>query len=269
MARNHKGQRSSRAGGRKQHEAALLDASRQLLASPADALEILRQATITAYQVVPSGSNYTFVVMMSVEGCEPFLGIYKPQQGENPLWDYPDGTLYRRERAAYAISTLLGWPNIPPTVIRDGPFGIGMAQLFVPIQAEQDFFSFRERRASELKEIALFDLVVNNGDRKAGHCLLGLDDRVWAIDHGLTFNRATRLRTVLWDYCGEPIPERLLDGLNALLDDHARREEVRGRLEADLDAADLDSFFDRVERVVRSGRYPPLDPNRNLPWPLV
>src|SRR5450756_226527 len=134
MARSHKEPRRARIGGKRQGEAVLLNASGTLLSSSRDALPLLEQAEITGYQVVPAGTNYTFVVLMAVDGREPFLSIYKPQRGENPLWDYPDGTLYRREHASYVTSALLGWPSIPPTVIRDGPFGLGMIQLFVPPQ---------------------------------------------------------------------------------------------------------------------------------------
>ncbi len=253
------------------HDAtALAKASRCLLETPQESLDLLRQSTITGYQVVPTGSNYTFLTIMTPDEGEPFLAVYKPRQGENPLWDYPDGTLYKREHAAYVTSVELGWPSIPPTTTRDdGPFGVGMAQLYVPTDPRQDFFVFKEQRAAELMEISLFDILVNNGDRKAGHCLLGADGKVWAIDHGLTFNHATRLRTVLWDFCGEAVPERLLSRLREFLLDSALVGGLRRKLERDLGAADLDAFFQRMERIVRSGRYPQLDPDRNIPWPLV
>ena len=260
-----------RARGQEQLEyaaTALVDASRRLLENPAESLPLLRDAPITGYQVVPAGTNYTFFVVMAPGDRDPFLAVYKPRQGENPLWDYPDGTLYHREHAAYVTSTELGWPNIPPTITRpDGPFGIGMAQLYVPPDPNQDFFAFRSRYADQLKEVALFDILTNNGDRKAGHCLLDTGGKLWAIDHGLTFNHATRLRTVLWDFCGEPLPERLLSSLVDLLGD-SRRERLRKKLESDIDAVDLDAFFSRVERTVRLGRFPQLDPGRNVPWPL-
>ena len=269
MARSHSGQRRARSGEKRPEEAALLNASGKLLASPNSALPLLRKAEITSYQVVPAGTNYTFVVLMVADGQEPFLGIYKPQKGENPLWDYPDGTLYHREHASYVTSTVLGWPNIPPTVVRDGPFGQGMVQLFVPGQGDQDFFGFRRRRSRDLMEVALFDLLVNNGDRKAGHLILGTDGRIWAIDHGLTFNSWTRLRTVLWDFQGEPIPEKLLADLRSLREDPIRRQGVSRLLGAELEPEDVDGFFARVDDVLHVGRYPPLDSNRNLPWPLV
>ncbi len=269
MARSHKRQRGGGNGKVRPDEAALLSASSDLLAEPREASDLLRQAEITGYQVVPSGTNYTFVVLLSTDGRQPFLGIYKPRKGENPLWDYPDGTLYRREHAAYVTSTALGWPNIPPTIVRDGPFGVGMVQLFVPPHDSQDFSAFRQVHRDDLMRIALFDLLVNNGDRKAGHCILGADGRIWAIDHGLTFNPGTRLRTVLWDYCGDPIPAKLLAQLRALLDDPVQCDGLRKRLRQDLDAADVETFFARIEQTLRIGRYPQLDPNRNLPWPLA
>ncbi|HEX9015613.1 MAG TPA: SCO1664 family protein [Chloroflexota bacterium] len=254
-------------GGRRRYEAqALLQESRRLLESSNGTLDVLRESDISGIEVVPAGSNYTFLAVMVPRDGAPFLGIYKPRRGENPLWDYPDGTLYRREHASYVMSELLGWPNIPPTVIRDGPHGAGMAQLFVP-QVEGDFFSFKKTHAEEMMKITLFDLLVNNGDRKAGHCLLGVDGRIWAIDHGLTFNPLTRVRTVLWDYCEEPIPEPLLAQLTELLGDPARRNLLCERLQRDLEEADVEALFRRVEGLVRTGRFPNPDSERSIPWP--
>jgi uncharacterized repeat protein (TIGR03843 family) len=237
--------------------------------SPEEAALLLEKGEIRQYEAVSSGSNYTFLVMMSAAGRGKFLAVYKPQRGERPLWDFPRGTLHRRERAAYITSRTLGWPNIPVTVIRDGPFGIGSVQLFVPTASRPDLFAFQEERRKELMEIALFDLLVNNADRKAGHCLLGVDGRVWAIDHGLTFHVDPKLRTVLWDYCGEPIPQRLLEDLESLREDPARRDVLRAELETELAPEEINAFFRRADRLLRFRRYPRLDPTRNIPWPLV
>jgi hypothetical protein len=247
---------------------AAVDASCRLLSTPAQALTQLEQAEVLGYQLVPAGSNYTFFALMQPRGSEAFLAVYKPREGETPLWDYPDGTLFKREHASYVTSVELGWPSIPPTVIRGGPHGIGMARLYVP-PADEGFTTFRTTRFQELMEIALFDLLVNNGDRKAGHCIAGQDVRLWAIDHGLTFNRSTRLRTVLWDYCGEPIPDRLMSDLSSIEANPARQDRIRTMLSADLESADVDAFFARLGKILRSGRYPQLNPDRNLPWPLV
>lgn len=235
----------------------------------AEAIALLEQAEVVGHQLVPTGTNYTFAALMSMGVRGSFLAIYKPQRGENPLWDFPGGTLHRREQAAYLAGRQLGWPRIPATIVRDGPFGVGSFQLHVPTPRRWDFSELQEQHRDELMEIALFDLLVNNADRKAGHCLLGLDGKVWSIDHGLTFNVAPKLRTVLWDYCGEPVPRRLLDGLESLRDDAARRESLRSLLEPELDQTEVDAFFLRMEGILRRKKFPRLDPQRNIPWPLV
>src|SRR5918999_2700568 len=176
-----------------------------------EACELLEQAEIVECKGLPWGSNYTYAVALGSEAGRQVLGIYKPRRGEVPLWDFPDGTLYRRELAAYVFSQHLGWPFIPPTVIRDGPYGVGSVQLYVEPDPRVTYDHLRTRLPHELRRIAVFDCVANNADRKAGHFLLGQHDgQLWGIDHGLTFNAAPKLRTVVWDYCGEPIPEDLL-----------------------------------------------------------
>ncbi len=237
--------------------------------SSEEAASLLLHGEIQGYQIVPAGSNYTFLVSMSADGRGQFLAVYKPQRGERPLWDFPRGTLHRREHAAYVTSRHLGWPHVPVTVIREGPFGVGSVQLYVPTRGQPDFFAFQEERRAELMEIALFDLLTNNADRKAGHCLPGADGRVWAIDHGLTFHVDPKLRTVLWDYCGEPIPQRLLEDLESLRADPVRQQRLRTDLEPNLAPEEIDAFFRRVDRFLHNKRFPQLDPNRNIPWPLV
>ena len=133
------------------------------------------------------------------------------------MWDFPDGTLYRRERAAYLLATDLGWEFIPPTIIRDGPYGIGMVQLFIPNDVHANFFTLRDTYADDMRRMALFDAVSNNADRKGGHCLLGNDGRIWGIDHGLTFHESNKLRTVIWDYSEEQIPAALVADLEVWL----------------------------------------------------
>lgn len=234
-----------------------------------DASSLLERAEITACELMPSGSNYTFIVLMSVEGRGDFLAIYKPRRGERPLWDFPRGTLHRREHAAYVASHHLGWPNVPVTVIRDGPFGVGSVQLYIPSRQGAKLPALQNQLRGELAEIALFDLLVNNADRKAGHCLPGADGRIWAIDHGLTFNVVPKMRTVLWEYWGKAIPQRLLERLEAFRDDASRRQTLRSELEPDLEPKEIDAFFSRLEKALRAKRFPRLDPNRNVPWPIV
>jgi len=236
---------------------------------PEEIAHILGQGDILAYEGMPSGSNYAFLVLISAGAERQLLGVYKPQRGERPLWDFPRGSLFRREHAAYVASTHLGWPNIPVTVIRDGPFGPGSVQLYIPTADDASLFSFGRRKREELARIALFDLLVNNADRKAGHCLLGVDGRVWAIDHGLTFHVEPKLRTVLWDFCEQPIPKRLLYDLAKLREDGQRRDRLRSQLSVDLAADEVEGFFRRLDRILSAGRYPRLDPQRNVPWPLI
>src|SRR5215475_5521703 len=157
----------------------------------------------------------------------PMLGIYKPRRGEAPLWDFPDGTLYKRERAAFVLSEALGWQLVPPTVIRDGPNGIGTMQLYIHHRQEDaDYFSLREQYQCEVQRMALFDLIANNTDRKAGHCLRGEDGRIWGIDHGLTFHHHPKLRTVIWDFGGEPIPEHFLADIRRVHTALTTRQEL-------------------------------------------
>src|SRR5690606_34583588 len=149
----------------------------------------------TSCELIPWGSNYTFAAALVDQQGGRCLAVYKPRRGEAPLYDFPSGTLFLRERAAYLAARLLGWDFIPPTIIRTGPHGIGSVQLFVEAEENAHYFEFHRQRAAELQSMALFDLLVNNADRKAGHCLLGKDGRVWGIDHGLTFHHLPKLRT--------------------------------------------------------------------------
>lgn len=269
MAR-HSEERQLRGGlrksGRKDPPASV---ERTVAVSREEGASLLEQAEVVAYEQLATGSNYTFLVLMAAGDGMELLAIYKPLRGERPLWDFPHGTLHLRERAAYLTSRHLGWPNVPVTVIRDGPFGVGSLQLYIPTSAQTELPAFQRERWPGLVEVALFDLLVNNADRKAGHCLPGADGRIWAIDHGLTFNVMPKLRTVLWEYCGEPVPRRLLEDLVSLRENPTRREALRADLEPILDPGEIRAFFARVEKLLRAGRFPQLDPGRNIPWPLV
>ncbi|HLZ70822.1 MAG TPA: SCO1664 family protein [Dehalococcoidia bacterium] len=234
-----------------------------------DILEILREAEIQGFDLIPSGSNYAFVLQLDAGEAGKGLAVYKPKRGEAPLWDYPGGSLYKREAAAYVLSELLGWQLVPPTIVRDGPHGVGSAQLFIEHNPRVTFFNLRESRQFELQRMALFDVVANNGDRKGGHCLLGVDGRVWGIDHGLTFHHELKLRTVIWDYAGEPAPPALLrdlEALRALLErDHATAAQLREL----LSRQELSALRQRLERLLRDRRFPESGYRRPVPWPPV
>lgn len=228
--------------------------------------EALRTGRITAIQPNPRGSNYTFFVRVSVDSRPPILAVYKPQAGEVPLWDFPDGTLYRREYAAYLVSQALNWRFVPPTVIRDGPHGVGIVQLF--IQPAGTYLNLRgdPRYLPVLERVALFDLITNNADRKAHHCLLDAEGRVWSIDHGLTFNPVFKLRTVLWEFVDRPISRRLLRDVATLLPEHPVGAKLADDLRQLLDPTEIEVFHRRVRHVLKTGRFPRLDPYRNVPF---
>ena len=177
--------------------------------------DIIRHGEIVSYQLTPLGSNYTFVVKIEMDGNES-QAIYKPREGEAPLWDFPSGTLYKREYAAYLLSEILGWNIVPFTIIRDGPYGIGSVQEFVDHDPKQNYYTLEDGCADQLRVVACFDLVANSTDRKANHLLMGDGGKIWSIDHGLTFHSDMKVRTVIWDFCSEPIPERLLNSLTQL-----------------------------------------------------
>ena len=166
--------------------------------------DLLARGRMGNCRLTPDGSNYTFLTTVS-KGGEHLKVIYKPRRGEMPLWDFPGGTLYLREYASYLLSEALGWGYVPPTVIRDGEFGEGSVQLYVEYDRREHYFTLRERFIEDMLRVCAFDVVANNADRKATHTLLGNDGGVWLIDHGITFHAQHKLRTVIWDFAGQPV----------------------------------------------------------------
>lgn len=217
---------------------------------------------------MPWSSNGTFLV--TLHGSTPDnpsasqRAIYKPVKGERPLWDFPPG-LHRRERAMYVLSEYLGLSVVPPTVIRDGPFGEGSFQWFVEADHSQHYFTIYDQHVGlhpQLRQIAVLDLVANNTDRKSGHCLIA-GERVWAIDHGLCFSAEFKLRTVVWEFAGQPIDDDLLHQLATLAT--TVPDDLTDLLEPD----EVEALVDRVGRVL-GGRVLPDDPTgTRYPWPLV
>lgn len=198
------------------------------------------------------------------------LAVYKPRRGESPLWDFPSGTLCLREVAAHHLARELGWPQIPPTVLRsDGPFGAGSLQLF--IDARRDFHHLDDGTVPDgrWREIAAFDVLCNNADRKGGHCLLDEDRTLWAIDHGLTFHVDPKLRTILWEYSGEALPEGLRPGLAGVL--RGLRGARLGRVLARwLESDELAMLERRARQMLDPGwRFPPPRSRRAVPWPPI
>ena len=228
------------------------------------AIELLTRGAVTIRARMPWASNATFLAEIALGG-ETTLGIYKPERGERPLWDFPPG-LYKREVAAYHLSEALGWGLVPPTVCRDGPYGEGSIQLFVPADFEQHYFALRERaeHRDRLERICVFDLLANNADRKGGHCLAGDDGAIYAIDNGLTFHAEMKLRTVIWDFGGDPIDAALLADVRRLV-----RAGVPSSLAALLDESEREALLARSRHLMHARRFPRDDSGHRYPWPLI
>lgn len=212
------------------------------------------------------GSNYTFLVRVK-ENNETLEAVYKPQRGERPLWDFPAETLAGREVAAYLVSEALGWDLVPPTVFRhNGPFGPGSLQLRVDHDPEQHYFTFNESTRSGLLRVALFDLIVNNADRKGGHILLDATGKVWLIDHGISFHAEPKLRTVIWDFAGQMIPAAELGDITQL--GAQLKAELGQVLSNYLSPKELAALIRRTKQLLSAKRLPaPPQDERVTPWP--
>jgi uncharacterized repeat protein (TIGR03843 family) len=236
-----------------------------------DALDLLAHGELAVRGLLPGSSNYTFLADVQNERWRG-MAIYKPRQGETPLWDFPHGTLCQREMAAYLISQALGWGLVPPTAIRLGPYGQGAVQLFIAADFSQHYFTFRDEPALQpsLQRIAAFDLVINNADRKAGHTLRDEQDRVWAIDHGICFHVQPKLRTVIWEFAGLALPAQITADLAGLRAQLEQGWPLHAELASLLNEAELAALADRTEQMLEAGVFPNPDPHRRpYPWPLV
>ncbi len=234
-------------------------------AAVSQACDFLSQAKVKKCDLLTNGSNYVFLATLAKDQLQ-VKAIYKPRRGEIPLWDFPDGTLYQREYAAFRVSQELGWPLIPPTVIREGPHGIGSMQWFVEtVSWAKPQFSVED--SDLLKQVALFDILVNNADRKAGHFLQGKDGRLWLVDHGLTFNVQPKLRTVLWDFSGENIPEALLKDLKAFGDRLTRERRLRDALLRHLNESEVTALMARIKAILAKPVFASPSSVRSVPWP--
>lgn len=219
--------------------------------------DIIRHGKFESCRLIAAGSNYTFLAEVRLDDrCIPV--IYKPRDGESPLWDFPRGTLYKREYAAYLLSQILGWDFIPFTLIREGPHGIGTVQRYVEHDPRQNYYTLSEENAAQLRTIACFDLVANSTDRKANHLIVDPNGKLWSIDHGLTFHADTKIRTVIWDFCGEPIPEPLLAQLATLAKQLLNPQDRLEKLLALLRPEEAASLQKRLTWVLTERVYPGL-----------
>lgn len=228
-------------------------------------LELLAAGELELEGRLPWSSNFSFLAKVRLDGTER-RAVYKPGRGERPLWDYPGG-LFRREVAAYELSAALGFDIVPETVLRmDGPHGEGSAQRFVDADFAEHYFTLlsEPEHHPQLRRIAAFDLLANNGDRKGGHLLVDCEGRIWGIDHGLCFHAEGKLRTVMWDFAGEELPAEMLSGCELVAD------AVPDRVAAVLEPDECEALSRRARTLLRKPRFPsPRDDYRAYPWPLV
>ncbi len=234
-------------------------------------LDSLKKGQLTLEGEFVHGYNYTFLVKVQPEEGESFMAVYKPQQGEQPLWDFPEDTLAHRETAAFLVSQALGWELVPPTVYRaDGPFGAGSLQLFVDHDPNHHYFNFSDEEFQTLRPVVLFDLLINNADRKGGHMIFGEDGHLWLIDHGLCFNVEEKLRTVIWEFAGEPIPEDLCADLQKFRQKLEPPLELFEALKAHLAGDEIRALIARTERLLPCKQFPyPPQNRRAYPFPPV
>ncbi len=237
----------------------------------AEAERLLLTAEFEDCQTLWYSSNYVFLGQMCAEGGVQFAAVYKPLRGETPLWDFPNGELYKREAAAYELAKLLGWPFVPPTVVRDGPEGVGSLQVYIQHDAHSHFFTQRENHelVPQLQRMCAFDYVANNADRKGGHCLLDENGRIWGIDHGLCFNTQYKLRSVIWDWAGDAVEDEWLADIERCATNLRAGSLEAEPLRALLPKDELGALCGRMERLVRDRTYPHPGPHRSYPWPLV
>ncbi|GIV64491.1 MAG: hypothetical protein KatS3mg045_1830 [Bellilinea sp.] len=233
-------------------------------------LTILQTGEMTLRGQFVHGSNYTFLASIFHEDKE-YPAVYKPVRGEQPLWDFPSGTLSGREVAAYLVSEFLGWQLVPPTVYRrKAPLGAGSVQLYIEHDPEYHYFSFTPEDKQRLRPVVLFDLVVNNADRKGGHILIDKNKHIWLIDHGICFHVEDKLRTVIWDFAGEPIPTDLVEDLTRLREELKQAGQLVEQIQPYLSPGEIRAMERRTHRLIENGCFPhPAPSRRPYPWPPV
>ena len=239
-----------------------------------DNLELLLQGDMEIRGEFLWGSNYTFLALIT-QAEQTIQAVYKPTRGERPLWDFPAATLARREVAAYLVSEALGWRLVPSTVYRkQAPIGPGSVQLFIEHDPEYHYFTFNEEDRQRLRPVVVFDLLVNNADRKGSHVLVDPDGHLWLIDHGVCFHVEDKLRTVIWDFTGEPLPDILCSSLEEfhakLVDTPEGESALAQSLRPYLSRGEIKALRARAEQLVTQAVFPPPDPYRRpYPWPQL
>ncbi|MFE9609241.1 SCO1664 family protein [Streptomyces sp. NPDC006012] len=261
----------------------------------AHSAELLADGELKVRGRIREASNAALFCTITYDGQEATC-VYKPVAGERPLWDFPDGTLAAREVAAYEVSEATGWGLVPPTVLRDGPYGEGMCQLWIEVTPDAELLALVDTEEPEagwkaigfaqvdedrtallvhadderLRRLAVLDAVINNADRKGGHLLPTADGRLYGIDHGVTFNAENKLRTLLWGWAGEPLTADAVDVLEGLRDALDDGGALGGRLTRLITTAELAATRARVDALLVSGKHPePSGEWPAIPWPPV
>jgi len=241
------------------------EGAREATLSLEQALALLREGELSVEGRLVDASNATLYCAATLDGVTAAC-VYKPVRGERPLWDFPDGTLAGREVSAYLVSEASGWDVVPPTVMREGPFGPGMCQLWVDVDESVDLSELARSEHPDLRRMAVFDAVVNNADRKGGHLLPREDGRVQGVDHGICFSPEDKLRTLLWQWRGLPLDDEAVEVLSRL------RAELEGGLATALRTLltrrEVRRTVERVDALLTDRRHPQPSPDwPAIPWP--
>jgi hypothetical protein len=244
----------------------LLPAPQRLHQLTNSKLELLEHGQLEVIGRLTDASNATFVCRIQAD--DAVQCVYKPVRGERPLDDFPTATLARRETAAYAMSEATGWEIVPPTVLRDGPLGLGMVQLWIDIDDSVDLVEMVVGRDERLRRVCVFDALANNADRKGAHLLPTESGHIYGVDHGICFSAQPKLRTVLWGWRGEELNAEELAVVRAVCDGLDAGGALRQTLSDLLSPAEVAATAHRAEALLKSGRFPQPDPSRPaLPWP--
>ena len=229
----------------------------------------LNNATLTVTGRLIDASNATLYAMCTVkdsQGEREFACIYKPIAGERPLWDFPDGTLANREYLTFLLSHWLDQHLVPPTILRDGPYGTGMVQMWIEIDPEIELMDFYAKDDPRLRSLALFDVIINNTDRKIGHLIPSAEGHLYGCDHGVTFHEEDKLRTVLWQWAGQRFTESETDLLHKAREifTTSKREIIEGLIEQ----VEIQATIARIDKALMEGSFPQPNPDwPAVPWP--
>lgn len=235
--------------------------------SPEDVRRLLCDGELEILGLLPRASNATLLGRLTHPDGEGLV-VYKPRRGEAPLWDFPSGTLCLREQAAWTLDQHLGWDLVPPTVLRSGPAGFGAVQLWLEEDLDFDVRRLPDTHPDDLRRMVVFDVVANNADRKAGHCLVDTSGRLWSVDHGICFHAEYKLRTVLWGWADEPLTDEERATLGCLEPDLAHGGPLADELAGLLADDELAALRRRCRGLLRAGRMPsPAGHWPAIPWP--